>query len=58
MATQLVYARISKLSRGKPGLPPPGVQNLLERDFNALEPETKWVTDITEIKTGEGKLYL
>jgi putative transposase len=43
---------------GKPGLPPPGVQNLLERDFNALEPETKWVTDITEIKTGEGKLYL
>lgn len=24
----------------------------------ALEPETKWVTDITEIKTGEGKLYL
>jgi len=44
--------------RGKPGLPPPGVQNLLERDFNALEPETKWVTDITEIKTGEGKLYL
>jgi putative transposase len=44
--------------RGKPGLPPPGVHNLLERDFNALEPETKWVTDITEIKTGEGKLYL
>ena len=24
----------------------------------ALEPETKWVTDITEFKTGEGKLYL
>jgi len=23
--------------RGKPGLPPPGVKNLLERDFNALE---------------------
>ncbi|ULQ45547.1 IS3 family transposase [Flagellatimonas centrodinii] len=44
--------------RGQPGLPPPGVRNLLERDFNALEPETKWVTDITEIKTDEGKLYL
>ena len=28
------------------------------RDFTALEPETKWVTDITEIPTGEGKLYL
>lgn len=44
--------------RGKPGLPPPGVGNLLERDFHALEPETKWVTDITEIPTDEGKLYL
>ena len=44
--------------RGQPGLPPPGVENLLERDFTALEPETKWVTDITELKTGEGKLYL
>lgn len=44
--------------RGKPGLPPPGVENRLERDFVALEPETKWVTDITEIKTFEGKLFL
>lgn len=44
--------------RGKPGLPPPGVKNLLERDFSALEPEARWVTDITEIKTDEGKLFL
>lgn len=44
--------------RGRPGLPPPDVRNLLERDFNALEPEAKWVTDITEFKTDEGKLYL
>ena len=44
--------------RGKPGLPPPGVENRLERDFVALEPQTKWVTDITEIKTFEGKLFL
>mgnify|MGYP003466347595 CR=1 FL=1 len=28
------------------------------RDFSANEPETKWVTDITEILTLEGKLYL
>ena len=42
--------------RGRPALTPPGVRNLLERDFTALEPETKWVTDITEIKTGQGKL--
>lgn len=44
--------------RAQPGLPLPGIRNLLERDFNALEPETKWVTDITEIMTDEGKLYL
>ena len=37
---------------------PKGVENHLERDFNALEPDTKWVTDITEIKTYEGKLFL
>ena len=38
--------------RGRPALTPPGVRNLLERDFTALEPETKWVTDITELTTG------
>jgi putative transposase len=43
---------------GKPGARPVGVENLLERDFNASEPETKWVTDITEVLTHEGKLYL
>ena len=37
---------------------PFGVRNHLERDFLALEPETKWVTDITEIATLEGKLWL
>lgn len=37
---------------------PGHVRNHLNRDFTALEPETKWVTDITEIKTHEGKLYL
>ena len=34
------------------------MRNLLERDFTALEPETRWVTDITELKTRQGKLYL
>lgn len=42
----------------KPGTRPEGVKNLLERDFSAFEPETKWVTDITEIVTQEGKLHL
>ncbi len=44
--------------RAQPASTPPGVRNLLERDFIALEPESKWVTDITEIKTSQGKLYL
>lgn len=37
---------------------PAGVKNLLERDFSAPEPERKWATDITEIATLEGKLFL
>ncbi|NIF15771.1 IS3 family transposase [Pantoea sp. Cy-639] len=34
---------------------PAGVKNLLERDFCALEPERKWVTDITEIARRRGQ---
>ena len=37
---------------------PEGVQNILSRDFTAEEADTKWVTDITYIRTGEGWLYL
>lgn len=37
---------------------PAAVSNLLERDFAGFEPGTKWVTDITEIKTRQGKVYL
>ena len=37
---------------------PQGVEDHLQRDFKALEPETKWVTDITELSSSEGKLYL
>ena len=36
----------------------PQVQSLLERNFNAVEPATKWVTDIARIATDEGKLFL
>ncbi len=28
------------------------------RDFTATRPDEKWLTDITEHPTGEGKLYL
>ena len=37
---------------------PDHVLNHLERDFTASEPDSKWVTDITYIRTGEGWLYL
>jgi putative transposase len=40
------------------GLPPAGTQNHLERDFTAMAPNTKWVTDITYIRTAEHWLYL
>jgi len=37
---------------------PAGLKNHLARDFTAAEPETKWVTDISEVTTTEGKLFL
>lgn len=36
----------------------PVAENTLERNFNADEPNRKWVTDITFIPTAEGWLYL
>jgi transposase InsO family protein len=36
----------------------PVAPNVLERDFKASAPNTKWVSDITGIETGEGWLYL
>ncbi len=45
--------------RRKPtGTRPDDVQNHLARDFRADQPNTKWVTDITYIRTAEGWLYL
>src|SRR6266567_2409319 len=32
--------------------------NLLDRDFTATRPNTKWVTDSTAVPTAEGWLYL
>jgi len=37
---------------------PSGVLSHLERNFSACSPNTKWVTDITYIRTGERWLYL
>lgn len=36
----------------------PVAPNLLNREFTALEPNKKWVTDITSIPTKQGWLYL
>ncbi len=44
--------------RGKAGLRPHDVTNHLARDFAAEALNTKWVTDITYIRTAEGWLYL
>ena len=33
-------------------------ENLLNREFYADKPNTKWVTDISYIQTGQGVLYL
>ena len=41
-----------------PGRRPDGIVNHLQRRFDAEEPNVKWVTDITYIRTGEGWLYL
>ena len=40
----------------KPG--PPAHQDRVRRDFTAQEPNRLWLTDITEHRTSEGKLYL
>ena len=42
----------------KAGTRPEGVTNHLDRAFAAATPNTKWVTDITYIRTAEGWLYL
>ena len=33
-------------------------ENLISQDFTASEPNTKWLSDITEVPTADGKLYL
>lgn len=41
--------------KGQPGRIAP---NLLDREFDAEEPNEKWVTDVTEFHIGESKIYL
>jgi putative transposase len=45
--------------RGRAARPgPPVHDDLIGREFSATAPNTKWLTDITEHPTGEGKLYV
>ena len=45
--------------RGKNGkVGPPVHDDLVARDFTAHAPNQLWLSDITEHRTGEGKLYL
>jgi putative transposase len=44
--------------RGMSGKRPQNVTNNLAREFGAETPNTKWVSDITSIRTAEGWLYL
>jgi putative transposase len=61
MSANAIYGwprRKGRRGAGKSRQRPSDVINHLKRDFSALEPETKWVTDITEIRTQEGKLFV
>jgi len=40
------------------GDPTPAVPNLLNRNFHAEAPNTKWLTDLTEIHIPAGKVYV
>mgnify|MGYP003131491589 FL=1 len=40
------------------GDPTPAAPNLLNRDFRASAPNTKWLTDLTEIHIPAGKVYV
>ena len=56
-ANGLVGAHTSrKWRRGRPDAG--GLVDLLERDFTATAPNQRWVADITEFRTGEGRLFL
>ncbi|WP_280227254.1 IS3 family transposase [Nocardia farcinica] len=53
------WSVFGKRRRGKAGRPgPPVHDDLVQRNFTADAPNTLWLTDITEHRTSEGKLYL
>ena len=57
-AAQIKSVRGYKRPRYKVGKPAQVAPNQLERQFQHDEPDHAWVTDITYIRTHEGRLYL
>jgi putative transposase len=60
MRRQSLIARKIKRRRGltKQDKTAPKFPDLIKRNFTASAPNLRWCGDITEIPTGEGKLYL
>jgi putative transposase len=57
-STQKVWSTTTKKGRGNTKTPGPAVHDdLVNRDFHAPGPDLLWLTDITEHRTDEGKLY-
>jgi putative transposase len=57
-ATRLLSVVRKKRRRWKPTVAECRYPNLLKRNFRAVRPNEKWVTDITYIRTRTGWLYL
>lgn len=55
---QLRYVVRLKKYRAYKGLVGTLAPNILERNFTAQRPNQKWVTDVTEFKVAQQKLYL
>ncbi len=51
-----VFGKPKNLKTGKPGVP--AHDDLVRRVFTADRPNELWLTDLTEHRTDEGKLYL
>jgi len=57
-ARLVVFAKRTRKYSSYQGEVCPAAPNLLERDFQADAPNTKWLTDITEFRIPAGKVYL
>lgn len=60
MAEEGLSAHVPKRRRysSYEGETTPAPANLVDRDFTAERPNEKWLTDISEIKARDGKVYL